>query len=88
MKMTHKLSGKFIKMNENYEDIPLTEEEENNLIQVYENEMRLWQNDINSVEQQIQRLRQQQKELAIQAEQEAERRVLMYTAKMKYYEKI
>lgn len=86
--MTHKLSGKFIKMNENYEDIPLTEEEENNLIQVYENEMRLWQNDINSVEQQIQRLRQQQKELAIQAEQEAERRVLMYTAKMKYYEKI
>ena len=86
--MTHKLSGKFIKMNENYEDIPLTEEEENNLIQVYENEMRLWQNDINSVEQQIQRLRQQQKELAIQAEQEAERRVLMYRAKMKYYEKI
>lgn len=86
--MTHKLSGKFIKMNENYEDIPLTEEEENNLIQVYENEMRLWQNDINSVEQQIQRLRQKQKELAIQAEQEAERRVLMYTAKMKYYEKI
>ena len=87
-KMTHKLSGKFIKLNEKYEDVPLTNEEENNLIQVYDKEIRLWQNDIDVIQQQIQRLKEQQIVLAKQALQEADRSVMMYAAKMKYYEKI